>query len=62
MDFGAGDVIVFDQVDGISSFADLSGNISDNGSYATIYLQFDRLLLLDGVLATDLTADDFSFI
>ncbi len=60
-DFAAGEVIVLDGIDGLLSFADLVGKITDDGTTATIALDAENTIDLAGVLATDLAADDFLF-
>ncbi len=61
-DFSAGEVIVFDGVDGLSSYADLGGKITDDGTDTTITLDSSNSILLENVQVTNLVADDFLFV
>ncbi len=61
-DFAAGEVIVFDGIDGLLSFADLAGKITDDGTDTTITIDSSNSILLENVLVANLSADDFSFI
>ncbi len=61
-DFAAGEVIIFDGVDGLSSYADLAGKITDDGTDTTITIDSGNSILLENVLVANLSADDFSFV
>ncbi|MCP4284503.1 MAG: RTX toxin, partial [Gammaproteobacteria bacterium] len=65
-DFAAGastdDVIEFRSVTGFASYADVLANTVDNGTNATITLDADNSIVLQNVLVSDLSTDDFRFV
>ena len=65
-DFTAGagteDVIEFYQVAGLSSYAELISKSSDDGIDTTITLDVDNTIVLQNVLVSELSSDDFVFL
>ncbi|MCP4308618.1 MAG: hypothetical protein GY788_27840, partial [bacterium] len=65
-DFTAGaatdDVIEFNAVSGFASYADILANAADDGSDTTITLDADNTIVLNNVLVSDLSTDDFRFV
>ncbi|MCP4314910.1 MAG: calcium-binding protein, partial [Hyphomicrobiales bacterium] len=61
VDFEAGDIVEFRQVTAISSYADVLVNAADDGTDTTITVDADNSIVLENVLVSELSSDDFRF-
>ncbi|MCR9134388.1 MAG: hypothetical protein NXI27_00210 [Alphaproteobacteria bacterium] len=64
-DFTAGaaseDVIEFNAVGGLASYADVLSKVADDGTDTTLTLDIDNSIVLKNVLVSELSTDDFRF-
>ncbi len=64
-DFSAGedsdDVIEFDSITGVSTYAQVLARAADDGTHTTITIDADNSIVLQNVVVADLGADDFRF-
>ena len=64
-DFAAGagteDIIAFRGAPNLTSYADVLNNAADDGTDTTITLDIDNSIVLNNVVVSDLSSDDFRF-